>query len=366
MTEVRLDCITHTYGTTPVLQDLSYTFPAGARTAILGPSGTGKSTILRIIAGLTTPSAGTVWFDNEDVSRTPPHRRHLGLMFQQYALWPHLDVAAHIGFGLAAAKQSTAHIRQRVTEVLELLGLQGLEHRRPHELSGGQQQRVALGRAIAPSPRVLLLDEPFAHLEPSLRLDLLRSLEVVHDHTKSTLIMVTHDTHEALSLAQSLLVLGRGKIEAAGQPEQIFRYPPSLAAARAVGEFNELVGTLTKDSHSNFVFKSTAITHAFAPDALAKQLSRHADDAPISLLFSPRLIASITNPSESCGPDKLCLTGKVIRNDFLGGIRRILVVLTDNATEITCEVPSTCDTLPLHSVIRVAVAYEAITIVPHR
>jgi iron(III) transport system ATP-binding protein len=217
--------------------------PQGQITAILGPSGCGKTTTLRVISGLEEPDDGHVWVEGEEMvgpdTWVPPEKRRVGFVFQQLALFPHLDVAGNVGFGLKRRER-----RDRVAEMLALVGLSGYEKRRPHELSGGQAQRVAVARALAPSPRAILLDEPFAALDVSLRSDVRAEVAEVLRESGTTTILVTHDQSEALSMGDRVIVMLGGRIAQAGTPDEVYRSPSTPEVAAFLGDANLLVGEI--------------------------------------------------------------------------------------------------------------------------
>jgi ABC-type Fe3+/spermidine/putrescine transport system ATPase subunit len=228
------------YGTQPVLHEVSLRIPPGALTVIIGPSGCGKSTLLRVLGGFVRPDAGQVRFDGTPVTHLPPEARPTALMFQHYALWPHLSVFAHIAYGLWVRRWERARIEQRVAAILDLVGLRGMEQRRPGQLSGGQQQRVALARALAVEPEVLLLDEPLSNLDPAVRADLRVELRALQRRLGITTVYVTHDQEEALSLADQLVVIQAGRVIQVGAPTTIYQRPASPFVARFVGRSNLL------------------------------------------------------------------------------------------------------------------------------
>lgn len=240
-----LEHICKTYGATPVLRDVSLDVPAGAIAALLGPSGCGKTTLLRIVAGLEPADSGTVRVAGEPVDGVPPHLRGFGLMFQDYALFPHLDVAGNVAFGLRGLAR--AERERRVAELLELVGLRGYGSRRVYDLSGGERQRVALARALAPRPRLLMLDEPLAALDRTLRERLQDELRSILRAVGVTTLYVTHDQEEAFALADVVALLNAGRVEQIGAPEAIYRQPASAWAARFLGLGNILRGTLRAD-----------------------------------------------------------------------------------------------------------------------
>lgn len=218
------------------LSPLSLELAANATLAVLGPSGSGKSTLLRLIAGLETPDEGQIFLEDRDITQLPPHRRQIGFMFQDYALFPHLTVAENVGFGLAVRGDDQRSIQRRVARLLEDMGLAGMEKRRVWELSGGEQQRVALARALAPQPRMLLLDEPLAALDQGLRQRLVEQLAALLAQAHVPTMIVTHDPSEACRLATHLAILHHGRLLCHGPVAQILDFPGSVTAATVLGQ----------------------------------------------------------------------------------------------------------------------------------
>lgn len=223
---------------TVAVDDLSLEIQAGETLAILGPSGCGKTTTLRLIAGLERPDAGQVLFAGRDVTPLPIERRDVGMVFQNYALFPNLNVADNIGYGLKVRKMPRAERERRCAELLELVGLQGYGHRAVHELSGGQRQRVALARAVAPRPRVLLLDEPLAALDAQLRERLRSELGQLLRELAITAVFVTHDQGEAMALGDRILVMERGRIAQLATPRALYQQPANAFVANFIGTLN--------------------------------------------------------------------------------------------------------------------------------
>jgi len=235
---LRLEHVTHYYGAVTALSDVSLGIEDGELVTLLGPSGCGKTTLLRIIAGFIRPSSGRVIVGGRDVTRVPPHKRAVNLVFQRPTLFPHLSVFENVAFGLRIARVAKQETKARVEEALELVRLQGFGQRRSYELSGGQMQRVALARALVNRPRVLLLDEPLAALDLRIRLEMEVELRRVHRDTGATFVYVTHDQREALALSDRIVVLNDGDIEQVGTADEIYRAPASVFTARFVGDAN--------------------------------------------------------------------------------------------------------------------------------
>jgi sulfate transport system ATP-binding protein len=237
---IRVEGVSRSFGEMKAVDDVSFTVNPGELVALLGPSGGGKSTLLRIIAGLETADTGSVYLDGEEVGHLHARTRRVGFVFQHYALFRHMSVAQNVAFGLDVRAVKPAERDARVNELLELMGLGGLGHRRPDELSGGQRQRVALARALAPRPRLLMLDEPFAAIDARVREELRQWLRALHDEVHVTSLFVTHDQQEAFALADRVLVINKGRLEQAGTPAEILDHPATEFIARFVGDVNVL------------------------------------------------------------------------------------------------------------------------------
>ncbi|NDC37203.1 MAG: ABC transporter ATP-binding protein [Proteobacteria bacterium] len=220
---------------TAVLTSLSLTIPDGEFFFLLGPSGCGKTTLLRIIAGLAEPDAGTILIDGEDMRAVPAHKRGIAMVFQNYALWPHMTVGENVAFGLEMSQTPKAELAERTRDALAMTQISSLAMRFPHELSGGQQQRVALARALAVRPRVLLLDEPLSNLDVKLRVEMRQELRALHERTKITMIYVTHDQGEALALGSRIALLHQGALEQVGIAEELLTKPSTPFVAEFFG-----------------------------------------------------------------------------------------------------------------------------------
>jgi ABC-type Fe3+/spermidine/putrescine transport system ATPase subunit len=223
-----------------VVDDVSFTIQPGEMFFLLGPSGCGKTTVLRMLAGFVEPDGGDIVFGEKRMNDVPPRRRNTAMVFQNYAIWPHLTVYENVAYGPRARKLDAASIHQRVTRALGIVRLEDLAQRKPAQLSGGQQQRVALARALAVDPDLILLDEPLSNLDARLRLELREELQRIHRATGTTCLYVTHDQEEALSLADRVAVMNQGRIEQVGAPSDIYQKPVNEFTARFMGEINVL------------------------------------------------------------------------------------------------------------------------------
>lgn len=230
-----------------IVDDASLELAAGETVALLGPSGSGKTTLLRLVAGLERPSSGSVLFDGADVTALPAHRRGFGMMFQDHALFPHLDVGKNVEFGLRMARMSGPERSKRASELLELVGLAGFERRAIEKLSGGERQRVALARTLAPSPRLLMLDEPLASLDRGLRERLVGELRGILERLNIPALYVTHDQFEAFTVADRLAIMDRGRIVRAGTSRDVWEAPATEFVARFLGMDNIVRGERTPD-----------------------------------------------------------------------------------------------------------------------
>jgi sulfate transport system ATP-binding protein len=234
------------FGAFTALDGVSVDVPTGSLTALLGPSGSGKSTLLRVIAGLEHPDEGNVSLDGEDVTRLPPQSRGVGFVFQHYAAFKHMTVWDNVAFGLTIRRRPRSEIKQRVTELLELVQLVGLAKRYPAQLSGGQRQRMGLARALAVDPKVLLLDEPFGALDARVRKELRVWLRRLHDETHTTTVIVTHDQEEAMDVADRVVVMNAGHIEQTAPPRELYDHPANEFVMSFVGPVNRLGDTFIR------------------------------------------------------------------------------------------------------------------------
>jgi spermidine/putrescine transport system ATP-binding protein len=247
MSRVDLEHVSKRYATVAALHDISLSFRDGEFFGLLGPSGSGKTTLLRAIAGFVEPDEGTISFDGRRVENVPVHKRQIGMVFQNYALFPNLTVAGNIAFGLSVRRITGAEASRQVSEMLDLVRLTGLNERKPRELSGGQQQRVALARALVTRPKVLLLDEPLGALDRRLRQEMQVELKDIQRETGVTTIFVTHDQEEALTLSDRIAIIDQGRLMQMGEPREIYERPATIFAAQFLGDANVFSGRREND-----------------------------------------------------------------------------------------------------------------------
>jgi sulfate/thiosulfate transport system ATP-binding protein len=243
---IEVNGVSKRYGDTDALTDVSVSVPDGSLTALLGPSGGGKTTLLRVIAGLETPDTGSVVMDDQDVTTVPGRRRGIGFVFQHYAAFKHMSVADNVAFGLTVRKRPKADVKAKVDELLQLVGLAHLASRRPDQLSGGQRQRMALARALAVEPKVLLLDEPFGALDARVREELRAWLRRLHDEVHVTTLFVTHDQTEAMEISEQIVVVNEGKVEQVASPQDIYDKPATAFVMNFVGPVTRVGGRLVR------------------------------------------------------------------------------------------------------------------------
>ncbi len=245
MGTLQLQGLTRRYGPNTVVDGVDLDVQQGELVALLGPSGCGKTTTLRMVAGFVEPSAGRVLIAGQDVSHAPPHARDTGMVFQSYALFPHMTVAQNIGFGLEMRAVGRAERDTRITEAMRLVRLEGLADRLPRQLSGGQQQRVALARALVVNPAVFLLDEPLSNLDAKLRAEVRVEIRTLQQRLGLTTLFVTHDQEEALTMADRLVVMEKGRVRQVGTAEELYERPADLFVANFIGRVNVLRGRVT-------------------------------------------------------------------------------------------------------------------------
>ncbi len=322
MTSLRLTNIRKTFDQTVAVENVSIEVVAGSLFFLLGSSGCGKTTILRMIAGFVQPTAGRIFFGDRDVTTLSPEKRNAGMVFQNYALWPHMTVSQNVGFGLDVRRMPSAEKKTRIGESLELVRMSQYADRLPNQLSGGQQQRIALARAIAFRPDLLLLDEPLSNLDAKLRLEMRSEIRRISHELRITMIYVTHDQHEALSLADQIAVMSAGKIEQLGAPRDIYQRPRTRFVAEFIGETNFISGEIqgVRDS-SGFAEVRTPIATMRALIPSTKKIGDR-----ITLSIRPEAItidhaSAVSNP-QSC---PTIVLGKCLESTYLGASAQHLV-----------------------------------------
>ena len=268
---IEIKDVTKLFGDFVALQDVSLNIPTGQLTALLGPSGGGKSTLLRIIAGLESADSGTVIIEGNEATHLPPQKRNVGFVFQHYAAFKHMTVAKNVAYGLEIRKRSKEETAKRVAELLELVHLSQFSHRLPSQLSGGQRQRMALARALAVEPTVLLLDEPFGALDAKVRKELRDWLRRLHDEVHVTTVFVTHDQEEALEVADEIVVINDGRIEQIGSPDELYDEPANDFVMSFLGPVTRLDGTLIRP-HDIDVFATAPADATAVAGEVVRQL----------------------------------------------------------------------------------------------
>ncbi|MBZ9996525.1 ABC transporter ATP-binding protein [Mesorhizobium sp. BH1-1-4] len=310
------------YGPNTVVQDFSLDVEPGEFVSFLGPSGCGKTTVLRMVAGFEEPSAGKIVVAGKDITRLKPNQRNVGMVFQAYALFPNLTVAQNIAFGLKVAGMPKADADKRVAEMLDMIKLPQMADRYPYQLSGGQQQRIALARAIAPKPKLLLLDEPLSALDAKVRVSLREEIRSIQKKLGITTIFVTHDQEEALSISDRIAVMYGGKAEQVATPFEIYNRPATKFVANFVGTLNVLEGKVT-DAASGTVQVNTQQV------SLKGKLNGSKSGDTLSLALRPEAISLGSQP----GHDSR-LTGEISEVHFLGSVIRVRVGIGNNTVSL--------------------------------
>lgn len=337
---IRIEGLSKRFGATPAVDGVSLEVPRGDLLALLGPSGSGKTTTLRLLAGFETPDSGRILVDGEDVTVLLPAARRFGMVFQHYALFPHLDVGENVGFGLASQGVAAAERVRRVAEALELVELAGMQRRLVGALSGGQQQRVALARALAPAPRVLLLDEPLSNLDPSLRERTRRELRALIQRIGITTILVTHEQEEAFDLADHIALLNRGALEQFGTAEALYDTPRTPFVAGFIGRASALPVRLISLEEAIARVElpgSTVVWEVSHPKSL---------EGPCVLYVRPEALRLVA-------PDAGVLVGQVVERRYLGGMALYTVGTVGTVRSVRSEGTVTFEVLGAPEAARV-------------
>ncbi|NNG16604.1 MAG: ABC transporter ATP-binding protein [Gemmatimonadales bacterium] len=324
------------------LRDISLEVPEGGYGLVIGPSGSGKTTLLEAVAGLARIATGRVMVRGEDVTDHPPERRGVGFVYQRYHLFPHLTVADNIGYGLVRTPQPKAERLARVQELAASLGIAPLLGRGVRHLSGGEAQRVALARALAPRPHTLLLDEPFASLDPATRQDLRQLLQRLHEDQGITILQVTHDFDEALRLGNVVAVMDGGEVVQHGTPEEVFRYPASAFVARFIGAANVVAGAVTRSAPEQP--GATSFAAVFQSDGLSLDVVAERE-GPTHAIIQPEDIVLSREPHPSSARNRLDAAMLILERSGpltyvhlrVGGRRLVALVTTQSADAMGLE-----------------------------
>jgi len=318
--KVHLRELTKTFGSFRAVDDVSLEIPAGAFVSLLGPSGSGKTTTLNLIAGFLTPDAGDILFDGQPVSNIPSHKRNIGMVFQSYALFPHMTVAQNIHFPLRMRSSLRgAAAKRRIGDMLDLIGLSQLESRYPRQLSGGQQQRVAMARALVSSPRLLLMDEPLGALDKKLREQMQVEIKRIHRTVGTTIVYVTHDQSEALTMSDIVVVMHQSRIAQVGSPRELYDAPANVFVADFLGDSN-LISVTVRDGKAGSILVETQDGHALE---VARHEAAPQTGAKAALLIRPEEI--LLTPVRGPEPDRQILSGTISDISYHGDSYRVIV-----------------------------------------
>ncbi len=327
--ELRYDKIVKQFhtktGSVTALKSVSVVVNEGELFCLLGPSGCGKTTLLRCTAGLEQISAGHIYYGKTDFSTIPPYKRNLGMVFQNYALYPHLTIFENIAYALRIRKIPEKEIKEKVKDVLKLVGMEDLIYRNPGELSGGQQQRVALARALVYQPKLLLLDEPLANLDAKLKVQMRGEIRRIQKAFKVTAIYVTHDQQEAMAISDRLAIMEKGQVRQVGTPDEIYSNPANQFVAGFIGTMNFFDGTVTDTINNSVSIRIGKTTKKFTLSTKLKH------DDRIAIAVRPENLTLETK--EKGNNSEHCFMGKVIIIQFLGKYVRYQVLITNENTE---------------------------------
>jgi ABC-type Fe3+/spermidine/putrescine transport system ATPase subunit len=333
MTSLSISHVTKHFGPTKVISDISFEVGAGEFFSLLGPSGCGKSTLLRIIAGLEEADSGSVAVNGSPINHVPPQNRGIGMVFQQYALWPHMTIAQNVRFGLETQAISNKERDQRMLSALDRVQMTEFRERYPHQISGGQQQRVALARALAMQPSIILLDEPLSNLDARLRAEIRDELAELHLKLGTTMVYVTHDQEDALALSTRLAIMNRGTIEQVGTPQEVYQSPASPFCARFIGDANLVPCTIVEqmsptvarvalDMAPGTSFQVRRNSSGTVGSASASATKGYVCIRPSSLAVEP--VADEPRPSTNA------LQATVVRSSYKGSVYDIEVVTSND------------------------------------
>ena len=323
-TTLKIEGIRKTYADTVALDDVSLQIEPGEFFTLLGPSGCGKTTLLRSVAGFVTPDRGKVYFDDKRIDILPPQKRNIGMVFQDYAVFPHMSVAANVGYGLKPRNVPSEEAKVRTTDALRLVGMEHLAHRLPAQLSGGQQQRVAVARAVVVRPSVLLMDEPLSNLDAKLRIQMRRDIREMQSSLKITTVYVTHDQADALAVSDRIAVMKDGLVEQLASPEELYRKPRTPFVARFLGNENIITGTVTATDGI-----TATINHSGREYHIPISESRIAVGDRISFLIRSETLG-FARESVEHHPEYGIIRGRIEHCEYGGSLLRAFVRVADD------------------------------------
>jgi iron(III) transport system ATP-binding protein len=338
MASIHLQGVVKRFGDTAAVNQVTFDIHAGELFFLLGPSGCGKTTLLRILAGFVRPDSGDVFFGDKCVTHFPPRARDAGMVFQTYALWPHMTVAGNIAFGLRVRRLSRLKIADRVEQILKLVRMQGLGNRLPSQLSGGQQQRVALARALVIEPHVLLLDEPLSNLDARLRDEMRGEIDRLHKETHLTMVYVTHDQKEALSLADRIGVMESGQLVQVGTPQELYDRPANRFVASFLGDSNFLPGKIRHRDATGCTVDTAVGTLLAAAGRPAGQSGRTEPGDAVVCSIRPDAL-SLSEEAANGANSVNCIPATVERVEFLGQLCHVRLRAAGNTELLAVSLP---------------------------
>jgi iron(III) transport system ATP-binding protein len=356
--EVKLENIGKRYGELWVVRDVNLHIQRGEFYTLLGPSGCGKTTLLRMIAGFAVPDEGRIFIDGREVQQMPPWQRDIGMVFQNYALWPHLSVFENVAFGLRERRVRRADIGGRVTDALKQVDLAGTENRRPSQLSGGQQQRIALARTLVIQPRVLLLDEPLSNLDAKLRVEMRIELLKLQRDLGLTTIYVTHDQEEALAMSTRIAVMDQGRVVQEGMPRAIYEHPAHRFVAGFVGQSNLFTGRVRDNSGDRLeiVTENGGVIQAGLP-AVPPQIN-----APVSYSIRPEAIEILERSASAAGANRM--DAEVVAAAYQGSFIEYELAASGKTIKARVNNPKDKPLYPRGAQVTLAFAAQDVVLVP--
>ena len=360
MKKVSVQCrnIRLAYGSTEVLKNVNLDIEPGEFFALLGPSGSGKSTLLRLIAGFNKHQYGELWVDGRDIGQQEPWDRNIGMVFQSYALWPHLSVWDNVAFGLVERKVDKTTLQTKVAAALELVGLSAFGERKPNQLSGGQQQRVALARTIVIEPQVLLLDEPLSNLDKTLRVQMRQELLSLQRRLGITTIFVTHDQEEAMTTADRMAVLDQGVVQQVGTPAELYDEPVNAFVANFVGTMNMLTAKVRSQHAGNLVLDVAGVGEMTVPvKHAASQI--YVKDQKVQLSFRPHTV-TVEKKSTPDDEHAIAMQGTVEASEFMGELTRYRVRVGTQSLSVDQTHYAGLSKLPMGTLLNLRVALSQI------